>query len=548
LYADQLVYEPGKRLLGEHGQVGLGDFRLLALPKFDQSLEHVPISTVTARVGYRSNLGAYVDLGLRLPVWPDIDLGADVGEYTNRGPMAGPTGEYHHDADGQTITGSFSSGFIHDHGNRQSDLLGRAIPADRGYFEWRHQQIIDDRFTLTGQFSWWQDSDVMRDFRPSQFYPVQQPDSFLEAAYAGGNYTLDLFTRLAPNNFEVVPQRLPEIRFDLLPLPIGGGLYERFNASFAMLQEDPLLTGSTVRSNRLDAFYSISRPIAPTGWLSITPVAGGRMTSYLKATGGRDTYTRWLGELGVDAELHASGTFDYHNELWHIDGLRHLLTPELSYRYIPEADRGQSFIPLIDQEVFSTQLPSLDLGDVRNLDQLGGMHTLRLSLANVLQTRDATYGSRDLIDFNLASDVHFSTQPGQRRWSEIYTELGLTPAPWLRFELFQRLSAHTLALRELNTGLEFRDRDWWALRLSSAYLQDEIEQYYLEYEQRVNEVWKGFTRLRYDARARRWNELSLGLRQNLSNTWNIRYEVSWYQGRQREGAFGFNIAVDLIRF
>jgi LPS-assembly protein len=203
---------------------------------------------------------------------------------------------------------------------------------------------------------------------------------------------------------------------------------------------------------------------------------------------------------------------------------------------------------MIDREVFSTELPPIDLGTIRNIDDLHGLHTLRLSLDNVLQTRDASYGSRDLLIFNLASDLNFSAQPGQRRWSQIYAQMALTPAPWLRFELFQRLSARSLALRELNTGLELVDRDWWTLRLSSAYLKNEIEQYNIEYERRVNEVWKGFAQLRYDAYVNRWNELSFGLRQNLRNTWNIRYEVSWYQGRQREGSFGINVDVGLIRF
>ena len=548
LSADQIIYEPGRRITGEHGHLGLGDYSLFALPKFDRPFDQPFISYFTIRVGYQHNLGAYVDFGLHVPVWPGINLGADLGEYTARGVMFGPSGSYQFKSDGAETTGDFRSGFINDHGDRKTDLLGRPVPEGRGYFEWRHQQTIDDRLTLTGQFSWWRDSEVVRDFRPSLFYPVQQPDSFLEGVYAGNNYYLDLFTRLAPNNFEIVQQRLPEIRFDLLPVPIGGGFHERFNSSLAVLQEDPLLTGSTLRSDRFDTFYAVDRPITPTDWLTITPVAGGRLTYYAKATGGRDTYTRWLGEVGADAELHASGVFAYRNELWKVDGLRHLLTPKLSYRYMPEADRGQSFIPLIDREVFSTNLEPLDLGSIRNLDQLHGTNTLRFGLDNVLQTRDANYGSRDLLTFNLAADLNFSTQPAQRRWSDVYTGLSLTPAPWLRFEFFQRLSPQHLNLKEFNTGLELLDRDWWTLRLSSNYLQDQIDQYFLEYERRLNEVWKGFVRLRYDAHAARWNEFSFGLRQNLSNTWNVHYEVSWYQGQRREGSFGLSVAVDLIRF
>ena len=548
LFARELIYEPGKRISTRHASLGLGNHRLFGLPKIDRAFAAPLVAELAGRVGYRSNLGAYVDVGLHLPLWPGINLGANLAEYTSRGPLAGPTGDYHFGTGDQAITGAFDSGFIHDTGDRKTDLLGRPVPADRGYVTWSHQQTIGDRLTLSGEFNWWRDSEVLRDFRPGQFYPVQQPDSFLEAAYSGNNYQVDLFARLDPNNFETVQQRLPELRFDLLPLPLGSGFVARGSTSFAVLQEDPLLTGSTLRSNRFDTIYTLERPVVASDWLTITPVAGGRLTYYADATGVRDTYTRWLGEVGVDAELRASGVFNYRNDRWKIDGLRHLLTPRLSYRYVPEADKGQSFIPLIDREVFSTQLPPIDLGTIRNIDELHGLHVLRLSLDNVLQTRDAGYGSRDLLRFNLASDVNFSTQPGARHWSDVYTEMSLTPASWLRFDFFQRLSSRTLALRELNTGLTLMDRDWWALRLSSAYLQRQIEQYNLEYEQRVTEVWRGFAQFRYDARARRWNELSFGVRQNLHNTWNIRYGVSWYQGNQREGSFGLNVQVGLIRF
>lgn len=64
----------------------------------------------------------------------------------------------------------------------------------------------------------------------------------------------------------------------------------------------------------------------------------------------------------------------------------------------------------------------------------------------------------------------------------------------------------------------------------------------------MNEVWRGYTRVRYDALDRRWDEVSFGVRQRLRDTWNIRYEMSWNQGNQRESGFGVNVAIDLVRF
>jgi len=154
LKADRLFYEPGKRITGENGRLGLGDFHLFTLPKFDRPVEDSIIGHLTARVGYRHYLGAYLDLGLQVPVWPGINLGGDFAEYTARGPMAGPSGTYRLTPDGGDITGSFQSGFLDDHGDRGIDLLGRPVPAKRGFFEWSHQQTIGDRVTVTGEFNW----------------------------------------------------------------------------------------------------------------------------------------------------------------------------------------------------------------------------------------------------------------------------------------------------------------------------------------------------------------------------------------------------------
>jgi LPS-assembly protein len=521
---------------------------LFPVAKFEQPLAAALQPTVTAEAGFSQLLGVYADLDARIPVWPGVKLGADIGIYSARGLIAGPSGSYRYNSGGQDIAGDFTSGFIHDNGTLGTDILGRNVQADRGFFDWSHQQIIDENLTLTGEFNWWKDSEVLRDFHTDKFNKVQQPDSFFEGAYAGDNYFIDLFTRVAPNNFERVQQRLPELRFDLLPTPAGAGFYERFNLGYAALEEDSLFSGPTLRSDRFDTFYSIERPILPAEWLSITPVAGGRLTYYDKAVNGRQDYTRWLGEVGVDAQLRSSGTFDYQNALWGINGLRHLLTPVISYRYIPSIEQGQAYIPPIDRQVFSTYLQPIELGDMRNIDDLHGGNVLRIGLDNLLQTRNAGYGSRDLVKFDLASDLNLSMQPGQRRWSDVYQEIAITPAPWMNISIFDRLSSRTLGLHEFNSRFEFSDHDWWTVQLTSTYLQRQIEEYFVEYDQRLNEVWKSLLRVRYDALTERWNEIAVGLRQNVQNTWNVRYEVSWTHGQQRVSSFGLSLQIELLRF
>jgi len=395
----------------------------------------------------------------------------------------------------------------------------------------------------------------VRDFRPADFFNVQQPDTYLESVYTGDNYFVSLFARFQPNTWETVHQRLPELRFDLLPLTVGSGFIERFNASLAVLRDDPPpagplnpTPGDVLNSDRLDAFYSLSRPMRPTEWLTFTPVAGGRLTYYAGLDGPRSDYTRALGEVGFDAEMRASGTWNYKNAQWKIDGLRHLLTPRISYRYIPEADKGATYIPPIDAQTFSTYLQPLELGDQRNIDQLTATNTLRIGLDNTLQTRDPVYGSRDLVRLNVAEDLLFHTKPGQRDLSEFHTELGLMPARWLDFSVYNTFAPQDWTLSEINTAVTLHDGDAWTVRFASNFLRHVVDDYYLEATYRINEAYEVVSHLRYDVRAARFDEQVYGVRQNLGNTWRVEYAVTVYNGPRRESRFGLNLRVDAIRF
>ncbi|MSU65818.1 MAG: LPS-assembly protein LptD [Opitutus sp.] len=559
--ADRIVYEGGQQLRAEYTLVGIGPVQPLRLPRFQQDLDQPFAFGVALDGGYRQSLGAYGEVDLFLPVTRGLRLGGDFSFYTSRGIMVGPAGRYDAPGDPTKLHGYFRSGYISDHGNRQTDILNRPVPRERAFIEWEHNQKISDRLTLGGQLNWWRDSEVLRDFRPRAFFPVQAPDTFAEAVYTGGNIFVSAFARFQPNPFQRVQERLPEIRLDLLPMAIGAGFYERFNASAVMLREDPLAAiirtggaplaaGPRLSSDRLDAYYALMRPIASRDWLSFTPLVGGRVTNYRRTVGAVRTgnYTRFLGEAGADAELRSSGVFDYKNERWKIDGLRHLFTPRLSYRYIPEGAKGRAFIPRIDREVFTTYLPPLGLGDARNLDDLHATNTLRLALDNTLQTRDTGHGSRDLLVLNVAGDFRFQRQPGQRDVSDVHTELALLPAPWLQFDVYESFSPRSLTMREFNSGLTVREGSAWSVRVANNFLRNEIQDYLIDGRIRLNEVFEGLTRLHYDARKHRFNEQSYGIVHNLANTWQISYTISLFAGRSRESSFGFNVQVDTVRF
>ncbi len=558
LRAGTLTYTGGsaQSIHTTNTRLGVGPVSFLKLPRLARAASRPAyISNATVKVGYRGNLGAFLDLGTLAPVREGLDLGGDIGYYTKRGLLFGPAADYDIAMPGgERMTGSLATGYIHDNGNRLADITGNPVPPDRGFVTWKHSQDIAPGLRVFGQANYWSDSEIIRDFRSGQFYPVQQPDNFLEADYAGKNHILSVFARAQFNPYYPVQQRLPEVRLDLLPSPIGvQGIYQKGQASAASLADNsPLPFGpATIRSNRLDAYYALYRPAAFKDIATITPVFGARATYYADPAGGKKDYTRYLGEIGFDAELHAAGTFDYKNEKWDINGLRHLVTPRLSYRYIPQADKGTPYIPAIDDRTFSTYLQPLGLGDIRNIDEIAPTNTLRIGLDNTLQTRDKNYGSRDLASLNLAADLRLDdTAPaGERDFSAIHADLALMPAPWLRFNLYQSFTPKDFTLRELNTGFAIHDGSLWSVRISTHYLKEQINEYIAEGRYRLNEAYEVYARLHFDSRKHRFNERSFGIIQKLGhNLWTIRYGVTLYEGQTRESKFGFSIDVRLHNF
>lgn len=551
--ADRMTLYGQETIAVQRGRVGIGRFQPIPLPSFPIPVDQIFLRYLTVGAGYRASLGAFLELGVHVPVLRGVEAGIDTGFYTQRGILAGPSGEYTFSKGEHHVSGSLKSGFIHDNGDKLGDIIGIPIQEDRGFVHWSHRESFNRHFSLNADLNFWSDSDILRDFLPEQYFPLQQPDNFVEANYVNDAVVVGAFIRPNINRYFRVQERLPEIRATLLPRLISNpelGIYQRGHASFARLTEDEPLLGPTLKSDRLDAYFALARPFAPREWFVIRPIAGGEITHYSRVNPSADqgSYTRILGEFGIDAEMRASGTYAYKNKTWEVDGLRHLITPRLGYRYIPGADHGRSRIPPIDRRSFSTYLPPLGLGDRRNIDELGSGHLLRMEVDNTLQTRDPQYGSRDLIRLNLAADLRFDREDNASTLSDLHADLVLSPARWLNFSLYQRFSTQDQTLEELNTSVMVANSEWWSLRLGTHYLRHDIEEYVMDSRVRLNEVFEAFGRLHYDAPRSRFVQQTYGIRQTLDNLWVLQYGINLYEGRRRESSFGFVIELETVRF
>ncbi len=554
----------------------IGTIPLVKLPSYTYYINDIPY-VLDVNVGSDNELGTYLQTTTLLPVNSWLRAGANLDLYSKRGALVGPAAQYSYNSTTQTITGALSAGYINDQDDPDPGLYNEPIDADRGFIEWRHQHHIGERMTMTASASYWSDSAVTRDFRDDYFKDNQQPDSFAEAVYAGDNYFVSAFGRFRPNDFQLVQERLPELRFDLLPVPIlKTGAYHRLSASYARLREDfgavdpniPIREDS--EADRFDFNYRIERPIGLADWLTLTPLAGARLTQYenqamdplalgiynapfdpnlSEAKLKDDSFSRAIYELGFDLEARAYASYPTLNRTWGIDGLRHLLRPVLRYRYYSDPDSTNE-IAAIDRTAFDLNRPLLNLSDLSNVDAIAETHLTRLGVENLFQTRATDYGSRTMAALNFNQDILFEKNTrydgdDQDTFHATWVELILKPAPWLKFDMASRFKTESMTLEELRTRTSIRSGEIWEIGLSTDFLHDRIDQYRIDFICRINERHSVLADIRYDAESGQFTKTELGINTRINHTWVLMYALTFRQDAGRESDVEFNLRLEL---
>lgn len=559
LYAEELQYDRDQNLEVSRGQIGLGNLPLLPIPRFSGNIVDTPIR-YTGRLGYRDNLGAYLQNEALWQTYPGIYTGLNLDLYTDRGALAGPALLYRREKDEAILRGSLLSGFIRDQEDPGRDRLGFPIEEERAFLEWTHHQRLPSGLQLNGRISWWSDSEITRDFRPDLFYSNQNPDSFLEGVMHHDIWISSLFARLRPNDFQFVRERLPEFRIDMPALQIQDtGAWQRASLQFVRLREEPLFdpAGNRIRgladeeleSDRLDFEYGFFYALNLNTGVQLIPRLGTKVTHYFQDAGPEDdSVFRLLGEIGLDLDVRAHATWDFKKPLWKIDGLRHLVRGRVQYRYVPDASQQQNKIVALDRPVLSYNRHPVSLLDERQWDLLADRHFIRLGWENIWITRHEDYGSRELASLNFYQDILLDRPADRNTFDSFWTEFEVSPAPWIDFVVFSRSDFEDQILSDFRGRIRLRDADQWELSFGADYLEEGFEQYLVEYSRRLGSKLRGDFRLRWDRETEEFIEQEYGLSQYLGRSFLIRYAIRIREGSTREDDLGFSLSFNFLGF
>lgn len=258
------------------------------------------------------------------------------------------------------------------------------------------------------------DRDFLLDYYPKNYLTNHQPEALVSARKAGDNFMAELLYRGNPQDFDGSPPRSPydfgtftvyepALNYSLMPMSIGRGWYVSGAAQAARVRrefEQKIINQDDLEANRIMGRMQLERPFRMLG-MTFRPHIGGQATGYDDS---RDESATVQGALtyGIDVSSRIYGAFpEARNLELGLDGFRHVIEPRILYEAIGD----------------TTEDP-VDILDFDEVDDLRGVHRIRLALEQTFQTRnyrdDGTYSTRNFAGLNIWMDAFPRDKDRQR--------------------------------------------------------------------------------------------------------------------------------------
>lgn len=414
---------------GKDVTLRVGSKKIGKLPSLSGKLGENPFG-YGLHAGKRDRLGWYIGTEGEWRLSESIRTQGELTAYEKRGVFISPRIDWETHEDDGFQRGSIENGWIRDQGDeRGEDLRGVAIGERRNYLHAYSVNRFRERWRFAAQMEWDEDSEVFRDFRRDRFQDKQWNDHFGELAYESDNWTLSTLTRWQANKHEAMVEQHPSVRFDLAPTPWPHPkTYNSLSFEFGGFRAKDE-TGSLVsRSKKLDLGYQLQRPINLGNGFTYTPFLSYRLQDY--SLDGPDAMRSW-GEWGNDLHYAMHGDYDIQNEIWKINGLRHILDFSISHRKINQLDSERAaLIPLIDNSLIDLNMGPTDLLDKLESDDLEPYEVVRIGWGNHLLARTGE-STRELLSVHLFQDLWLDTESGNDLQRNFHAGVAVHPAPWL---------------------------------------------------------------------------------------------------------------------
>lgn len=340
------------------------------------------------RWGSTSRKGNFVEIPFFWAISDSQDATITLDLYSARGP--GLTGEYRNILS-QDHRIDLSGFFLKETERRQ--VVGDGHDSNRGWWHIRDTWAVDPALSFRADINGVTDDFVFRDYATRLTErAAQRIDSNVFLTWTRS--TVNVVTSLSwyqdltqPRPVEL--QRLPDISLNTVsaPLPgLPGFLYQIESSGTHFVRE----VGAA--GNRVDFHPRITRPIPVSGYFTVSPFVGGRLTGYDKTVTATsvtssgltvqetadETLLRPLVELGTDVETRAVRVYQL-GDVAGISAVLHSIEPRFNYTWVDGKDL-QRFDA--SGALRPTRIPQYD-----SIDALAEQSTFSYSLTNRLLAR-----------------------------------------------------------------------------------------------------------------------------------------------------------------
>lgn len=369
---DRLTYEEralelGGRVTGLNNRLVLGDVPLITLPYLTiRTGVESPFPLIGAGIGASSRFGAFIetrwgsvfeDAGNEFNQKLGIEDGsfqglwfADINLYSKRGLGLGAGLEYEtKDKYGDRYFGRTDFFAINDISG--DDETSRQDNSGlRGQLRTQNRVFLPDAWQLDTELNLVSDRTFLREFREQQFRREKEPETYVYLNKLDEDTAVTALARVRINDWQTQTSYLPQATYDVVSRPIAE--FPRF--ADVVRQPEPVRAYWTHRSEagfvnrqvgdfgdraegsafRVDDVERLNMPFE-AGIVGVDPYVEGRFTLWggdgLRDGGGA---FRAATTVGFNASTQFWKTDpDVESETWNIHGIRHIVIPNLRYRW-----------------------------------------------------------------------------------------------------------------------------------------------------------------------------------------------------------------------
>jgi len=486
----------GDKIVARNNVISLGQERqipILYLPYYNRSLKD-PKMHVQVVPGNSKDWGPYMLTAWRYTLNKYIDGRILLDVRSKLGVAEGFTANY--TAPGFGL-GNFKLYYTQERDKSDDVSSDVNVPKvfERYLVRLRHKWDIDENTNLIGQY--WKIKDAknrvlgsefnfLKDYFYREYEKDTQPLSFVQVHHNFSNSTVDLVLQKRTNRWYSQLEKLPEIVYNLASSQIGdSSLFFENSSTFANYNNKnavPSPSTDDLSMWRFDTFNKFSHPLRIM-FFQLNPFVANRTTYYDDDNNGASILPRTVFYSGADLTTKFYRMFNVKKGFLglEIDGLRHVISPTITYAY----NR-------------SPTIPSSKLKQIDSIDSIAASNSISFELSNKLQTKRKKQ-IVDLVDFRINSSYEFKGAGNKDggTLTDFLLNLDILPYSWMSFHNDATFSRDGHHFTNVNTDLNFVFATDRTIGLGHRYLRGDSKEFTFNAAWRLNPKWKVVVYERY---------------------------------------------------